>query len=148
VALTAQWQADHEAFGERDLSESDHVYVWADDIHLRIRLAEAKSCVLVLMGVRADGTKELIAMAGGYRESADSWADLLRDCRRRGMRAPVLATASRRGRASYVGDHAIGVPDPGALAVALLFTAMAGIHEPTMAGRLPTPGSLTVHRPS
>ncbi|WP_457493116.1 IS256 family transposase [Streptomyces sp. P5_D11] len=96
--LTAQWQADHRAFGERDLSAADYVYVWADGIHLRIRLREAKSCVLVLMGVRTDGTKELIAMADGYRESADSWADLLRDCARRGMRAPVLA----------VGDGALG----------------------------------------
>lgn len=96
--LTTQWQADHKAFGERGLSESDYVYVWADGIHLKIRLAEAKSCVLVLMGVRADGTKELIAMADGYRESANSWADLLRDCERRGMRAPVLA----------VGDGALG----------------------------------------
>lgn len=50
------------------------------------------------MGVRADGTKELIAMADGYRESAESWADLLRDAARRGMRAPVLA----------VGDGALG----------------------------------------
>ncbi|MGF1345040.1 transposase, partial [Streptomyces flavovirens] len=73
-------------------------YVWADGIHLRIRLREAKACMLVLMGVRADGTKELIAMSDGYRESADSWADLLRDCARRGMRAPVLA----------VGDGALG----------------------------------------
>ncbi|MFD9043900.1 IS256 family transposase [Streptomyces bottropensis] len=96
--LTRQWQQDHAAFGERDLSASDSVYVWADGIHLRIRLREAKSCVLVLMGVRADGTKELIAMSDGYRESADSWADLLRDCQRRGMRAPELA----------VGDGALG----------------------------------------
>ncbi|MBW5249664.1 IS256 family transposase [Streptomyces poriferorum] len=96
--LTQQWQADHQAFGERDLSGSDYVYAWADGIHLRIRLQEAKSCVLVLMGVRSDGTKELIAMSDGYRESADSWADLLRDCRRRGLRAPVLA----------VGDGALG----------------------------------------
>ncbi|WP_432144298.1 IS256 family transposase [Streptomyces sp. bgisy084] len=96
--LTTQWQADHKAFSERGLSATDYVYVWADGIHLRIRLAEAKSCVLVVMGVRADGTKELIAMADGYRESAESWADLLRDCARRGMRAPVLA----------VGDGALG----------------------------------------
>ncbi len=60
--LTTQWQADHAAFGERDLSGSDYVYVWADGIHLRVRLREAKSCVLVLMGVRADGTKEMITM--------------------------------------------------------------------------------------
>jgi putative transposase len=96
--LTQQWQADHKAFGERDLTGSDYVYVWADGIHLRIRLSEAKSCVLVVMGVRADGTKELIAMADGYRESAESWADLLRDSARCGMRAPVLA----------VGDGALG----------------------------------------
>ncbi|WP_019072004.1 IS256 family transposase [Streptomyces hokutonensis] len=96
--LTAQWQADHRTFGERNLSVADYVYVWADGIHLRIRLQEAKSCVLVLMGVRTDGTKELIAMADGYRESADSWADLLRDCARRGVRAPALA----------VGDGALG----------------------------------------
>ncbi|MFH9970050.1 IS256 family transposase [Streptomyces mirabilis] len=92
--LTAQWQADHKAFGERDLSATDCVYVWADDIHLRIRLEEAKAAVLVVMGVRADGTKELIAMTDGYRESSQSWASLLRDCQRRGMRAPVLAVGA------------------------------------------------------
>ncbi|MCR8573094.1 IS256 family transposase [Streptomyces sp. Isolate_219] len=96
--LTAQWEADHKAFGERDLSATDYVYVWADGIHLRIRLEEAKAAVLVIMGVRTDGTKELIAMADGYRESSESWASLLRDCQRRGMRAPVLA----------VGDGALG----------------------------------------
>ncbi|GGM05582.1 hypothetical protein GCM10010129_56470 [Streptomyces fumigatiscleroticus] len=80
--LSQQWQADHRAFGERDLSGRGYVYVWADGIRLRIRLRETKSCVLVLTGVRADGTKELIAMSDGYRESADSWADLLRDSRR------------------------------------------------------------------
>ncbi|MFI9565693.1 IS256 family transposase [Streptomyces rishiriensis] len=96
--LTAQWQADHKAFCERDLSATDYVYIWADGIHLRIRLEEAKAAVLVVMGVRADGTKELIAMADGYRESSESWASLLRDCQRRGMRAPILA----------VGDGALG----------------------------------------
>jgi putative transposase len=96
--LTAQWQADHAAFQERDLSATDYVYVWMDGIHLRIRLDEAKAAVLVIIGVRADGTKELIAMADGYRESSESWAALLRDCARRGMRAPVLA----------VGDGALG----------------------------------------
>lgn len=70
----------------------------ADGIHLRIRLSEAKSCVLVVMGMSADGTKELIAMADGYWESAESWADLLRDSARRGTGAPVLAA----------GDGALG----------------------------------------
>ncbi|GAA3797372.1 IS256 family transposase [Streptomyces coacervatus] len=96
--LTAQWQADHTAFMDRDLSATDYVYVWADGVHLRIRLEEAKAAVLVLMGVRADGTKELIAMTDGYRESCEAWAGLLRDCARRGMRAPILA----------VGDGALG----------------------------------------
>ena len=66
--------------------------------HVNIRLEEHKLCLLVMIGVRADGRKELIALADGYRESAESWADLLRDCARRGMRAPVLA----------VGDGALG----------------------------------------
>ena len=76
----------------------DYVYLWADGIHVNVRLEEAKLCLLVMIGVRADGRKELVALTDGYRESAESWADLLRDCRRRGMRAPVLA----------VGDGALG----------------------------------------
>jgi putative transposase len=66
-------------------------YVWADGVHLKVRLDEAKACVLVMVGVRADGSKELIALDEGYRESGESWANMLRDCARRGMRAPVLA---------------------------------------------------------
>src|SRR5258707_3215533 len=89
--LTETWQAEQRAFAQRDLSGADYVYLWADGIHVNIRLEEHKLCLLVMIGVRADGRKELIALAGGYRESAESWADLLRDCARRGMRAPVLA---------------------------------------------------------
>jgi transposase-like protein len=96
--LTTQWQDDARAFNERDLSDVDFVYVWADGIHVNIRLEEERLCLLVLIGVRVDGTKELIALADGYRESTGSWADLLRDCKRRGMRAPVLAA----------GDGALG----------------------------------------
>ncbi|XRQ07024.1 IS256 family transposase [Actinomadura welshii] len=96
--LTEQWKADQRAFADRDLSEVDYVYLWADGVHVNIRLAEHKLCLLVMIGVRADGRKELIALADGYRESTESWADLLRDCARRGMRAPVLA----------VGDGALG----------------------------------------
>lgn len=100
--LTTQWQADHKAFGEHDLSAMDYVHVWADGIHLRIRLEEAKAAVLIVMGVRADGIKELIATADGYRESAESWASLLRDAARRGMRAPVLAVGDLADRKSVV----------------------------------------------
>ncbi|WP_297701641.1 IS256 family transposase [Mycobacterium sp.] len=96
--LTVQWQDEARAFNDRSLATVDYVYVWADGIHVNIRLDEEKLCLLVLIGVRVDGTKELIALGDGYRESAQSWADLLRDCKRRGMRAPVLA----------VGDGALG----------------------------------------
>ena len=96
--LTETWKAEAAAFARRDLSGSDYVYVWADGIHLNIRLDEEKLCLLVLIGVRIDGRKELIALAPGYRESAESWSDLMRDLVRRGMRAPVLAA----------GDGALG----------------------------------------
>jgi transposase-like protein len=96
--MTVQWQDEAKAFNDRDLSTVDYVYVWADGVHLNVRLDEAKLCLLVIVGVRVDGTKELVALAEGYRESTGSWADLLRGCARRGMRAPVLA----------VGDGALG----------------------------------------
>ena len=96
--LTETWKAEAAAFAQRDLAGTDYVYVWADGIHLNIRLDEEKLCLLVMIGVRIDGRKELIALAPGYRESSESWSDLMRDCVRRGMRAPVLAA----------GDGALG----------------------------------------
>jgi transposase-like protein len=96
--LTEQWKAEQRAFAARDLSAVDYVYLWADGVHVNVRLEEHKLCLLVMIGVRADGRKELVALADGYRESTESWADLLRDCKRRGMRAPVLA----------IGDGALG----------------------------------------
>lgn len=96
--LTSQWQDEARTFCARDLSGSDYVYLWVDGIHLKVRLDQEKLCLLVMLGVRADGRKELVAITAGYRESTESWADLLRDCKRRGMTAPVLA----------VGDGALG----------------------------------------
>jgi transposase-like protein len=96
--LTSQWQDEARAFNERTLTGTDYVYVWVDGIHLKVRLEADKVCLLVMIGVRTDGRKELVALADGFRESAESWADLLRDSKRRGMRAPVLA----------VGDGALG----------------------------------------
>jgi putative transposase len=96
--LTAQWQDEAAAFTKRSLKDTDYVYVWVDGIHVKVRLEQQKLCLLVMIGVRADGTKELITVTDGYRESTESWADLLRSCKRRGMRAPVLA----------VGDGALG----------------------------------------
>ncbi len=97
--LVAAWQADYLAFCQRDLADRDYVYCWADGMHFRVRLEQARLCCLVIVGVRADGTKELVAVADGERESTDSWAELLRDLRRRGMRAPVV----------MVGDGALGL---------------------------------------
>jgi putative transposase len=97
--LTSQWQADREAFMARSLADRDYVYVWADGVHFNVRLAEERLCTLVVVGVRSDGAKELVAVADGLRESTESWAELLRDLRRRGMQAPVLA----------VGDGALGL---------------------------------------
>jgi transposase-like protein len=94
--LTETWKGEQRAFPQRDLSGVDYVYLWADGIHVNIRLEEHKLCLLVLIGVRADGRKELIALADGYRESAESWADLLRGCARRGMRARSWPSAMGR----------------------------------------------------
>jgi putative transposase len=96
--LTKAWQDECAAFARRSLADVDYVYVWVDGVHFNVRLEEDRLCCLVMVGVRADGTKELVAITDGYRESTASWADLLRDAKRRGMRAPVLA----------VGDGALG----------------------------------------
>ena len=96
--LIETWTDEYTAFNQRDLSGSDFVYVWADGIHFRIRLEDDRLCCLVVIGVKADGTKELLACSDGYRESTESWADVLRDLHSRGMEAPMLA----------VGDGALG----------------------------------------
>jgi transposase-like protein len=97
--LTGQWQAERESFMARDLSKRDYVYVWVDGIHTGVRLGgDDRLCSLVMVGARLDGTKELVALADGYRESKESWACLLRDLKKRGMRAPEVA----------VGDGALG----------------------------------------
>ena len=96
--LTREWGEQLAAFQQRDLSQVDYVYVWADGVHFNIRLEHERLCCLVLIGVRADGRKELVAVGDGYRESTESWSEQLRDLKRRGMRAPLLA----------IGDGALG----------------------------------------
>ncbi len=97
--LTEAWQAEHASWAARDLSARDYVYIWCDGVHFTIRLEDAALCCLVIVGVRPDGSKELVAVADGYRESTDAWGDLLRDLRERGMRPPEVA----------VGDGALGL---------------------------------------
>jgi putative transposase len=97
--LTESWQTERESFMSRDLSGRDYVYVWVDGIHTGVRLgSDDRLCCLVMVGARLDGKKELVAIADGYRESTESWASLLRDLKKRGMRSPELA----------VGDGALG----------------------------------------
>ena len=96
--LTAVWEDEYRRFSKRNLADRDYVYVWADGIHFNVRLEEDRLCTLVIIGVRPDGEKELVALADGYRESTDSWKSVLRDLKRRGMQAPVVA----------VGDGALG----------------------------------------
>ena len=98
--LTQHWQQERELFMVRDLCTTDYVYVWVDGIHTAVRLGgDSHLCCLVMVGCRLDGKKELVALADGYRESTESWAELLRDLKKRGMKAPELA----------VGDGALGL---------------------------------------
>lgn len=85
------WQEEYRAWRRRSLEGRDYVYLWADGVYFRVRLEEDRLACLVIIGVLADGTKELIALEDGYRESEASWASLLRDLKRRGMPAPALA---------------------------------------------------------
>ncbi|MBA4038475.1 MAG: IS256 family transposase [Bradyrhizobium sp.] len=102
VRLKEQWSDEYEAWNRRDLLDKQYAYVWADGIHAKVRLedeANQKQCFLVLMGATADGQKELIAVQDGYRESEQSWSELLVDLKQRGLvSAPKIA----------VGDGALG----------------------------------------
>ncbi|HUU83765.1 MAG TPA: IS256 family transposase, partial [Phycisphaerae bacterium] len=97
--LVGTWQKDYDAWSRRSLQDQQYVYVWADGVHFNIRLEEDRHCILVLMGATPKGRKELIAVADGYRESEQSWLQLLLDCKQRGLVIePKLAT----------GDGALG----------------------------------------
>lgn len=96
--LTAKWEDEYRLFRNRDLSGREYIYVWVDGVHFRVRLEDDRLCTLVVIGVRSDGKKELLAVEDGYRESAESWSSVLRDLVRRGMQSPRLA----------IGDGALG----------------------------------------
>ena len=99
VRLKEGWKADYENWSARDLTGKRYVYWWADGIYFSVRLDRERPCLLVIMGALADGTKELVAVWDGIRESTESWKEVLRDLKARGLReSPKLA----------VGDGALG----------------------------------------
>ena len=97
--LKESWQADLETWQKRSLAGKEYVYFWVDGVHFGARMENEKQCILVIMGATADGRKELVGMSDGYRESEQSWYELLVDLKKRGLKiAPKLA----------IGDGALG----------------------------------------
>ncbi len=97
--LKADWWADYEAWQKRDLGARRFLYIWADGVYFKPRMAEEKQCVLVIVGADEYGRKELLAMTDGFRESTQSWREVLLDLKRRGLKQdPKLA----------IGDGALG----------------------------------------
>jgi transposase-like protein len=97
--LKTQWYDDYQHWLQRDLTDKQYVYWWADGIYLQARMESEKSCVLVIIGADETGKKELVALIDGFRESKESWLECLRHLRQRGLKhAPRLA----------IGDGALG----------------------------------------
>jgi transposase-like protein len=97
--LTESWQAEHEAFRKQELRFHSYAYWFLDGVHVSVRLGEdTRLCLLVVIGVREDGAKELLAVEDGYRESTESWAGVMRDLKARGVNEPKLV----------IGDGALG----------------------------------------
>jgi transposase-like protein len=97
--LSKEWEEHHERFRKRHLGFTRYAYCFMDGIHVSVRLGEdPKVCLLIVIGVREDGEKELLAVEDGYRESTESWAGVFRDLKRRGLNDPCLV----------VGDGALG----------------------------------------
>jgi putative transposase len=97
--LCKDWEAEHARFRQRSLRFHRYAYWFVDGVHVSIRLGEDdRLCLLVVIGVREDGTKELLAVEDGYRESTESWASVMRDLKHRGLNEPKLV----------VGDGALG----------------------------------------
>jgi len=97
--LKAGWQEEFERWKKRDLSARRYVYVWADGVYLQARMEPDKQCILVIIGATPEGKKELIGFQSGYRESAQSWRELLADLKARGLTVPPELA---------IGDGALG----------------------------------------
>jgi len=91
--LTKIWEDEHQVWSLQSLKDKEYVYIWADGVYFNIRLEAERQCILVIMGATTDGRKELLGIWDGYRESTQSWRELLLDLKMRGMElAPKLAT--------------------------------------------------------
>ncbi len=91
--LRAGWTAEFEEWSKRSLADREVVYVWADGIYVKAGLERDKAALLVVLGAMRDGTKEVLALRSGYRESVESWSEVLRDLKARGIEAPRLLVA-------------------------------------------------------
>jgi transposase-like protein len=100
IRLKRIWQDEYKAWNERRLDDAQYVYWWADGVHFNVRLGDdRRMCVLVIIGARKDGVKEIVAVSEGFRESKESWASVLRDLKRRGLKA---------GAKLAIGDGSLG----------------------------------------
>ena len=92
--LKQVWEAEYEAWRKRPLESEEYAYLWADGVYFNVRLEEEKSCILVVIGADYQGKKELLAVRDGYRESEQSWKELLLELKSRGLQKdPQLAIA-------------------------------------------------------
>lgn len=89
--LKAGWQTEYDAWRTRSLGEFEVVYLWADGIYVKAGLEKDKAAVLVVIGALRDGSKVVLALESGHRESTEAWASVLRDLKKRGMKAPRCA---------------------------------------------------------
>src|SRR5215207_3754099 len=124
------WKGEYERWTRRDLNGKHIVYLWVDGVHFGVRLEDASQCILVIIGATADGKKELLAMLDGYRESAESWKELLLDLKQRGLKIdPKLA----------VGDGALGFGKRCRKSLAARTSNVAGCIRPTTCPKVGKP---------
>jgi len=97
--LKAEWQEEFEVWRARHLDHHRYLYLWVDGVYLDAGPEEERTALLVVVGLNGQGEKELLAMRPGYRESAASWAEVLRDLRDRGLSCPMVV----------IGDGALGI---------------------------------------
>lgn len=96
--LKRKWEAEHQQWSKRELSGKRFCYCWVDGIHVNVRFSQQRLCVLVVVGADENGSKELLGVYSGYRESSESWKEVLRDLKQRGLNCPSL----------FIGDGALG----------------------------------------